>query len=248
MRLVRVLHECELAGTADLLAAACRVSSTELTARRARFIVKMDSLFPFEARHQREPKTRTPVISLTRTISLRHRRFGLTSLIWRLGWLLMLVVHVGAILESWRALLGGPAGAGTGALLRALALSGLAAFFVLKFIDVRWLRLAGGWRSKVAATIVVALLHVGVVERATGIEADLSPAHVGVVLFVAGAVDSRRLLRLTSALRRLFIRVFFRIVPQWAAEQFAQLADHEQRSILARAHLNALPLRAPPCA
>jgi len=231
------------------VAAAGEESPMELTALVARFIVKVDGVVAFDDKRLKETKNQITVRMLAFLKKTRLGRFDVAGGIWRLCWLLMLAVHVGAITESWLAVFrAGSLGAGSGALLRALALSGLAGFFVLKIVDVSWLRLTGGWRSKVAAGIVVALLHVSVVERATGIETDLSPAHVGVVLFAAGAIDSRRLLRLTAALRRLFVRVFLRIVPQHAIEQFAHGADHEQRPLLACAHLNALPLRAPPCA
>lgn len=104
-------------------------------------------------------------------------------------WCAVLVLHAAAI----PALIGS---VGSGADLEAtiwmiVRLVGLlisAIFFVLKIVDVPWLRLKPGWRSAATAVIICGLLHVGVVERAMEGESPLSPAaHPGVVLFVAAA-------------------------------------------------------------
>ena len=59
--------------------------------------------------------------------------------------------------------------------------------FVLKIIDVRWLRIKPGWRSIILALLVIGLLHVGVIERAMHGEAMLDPTHLGLVLIAGSA-------------------------------------------------------------
>lgn len=71
-------------------------------------------------------------------------------------------------------------------ILRFLGLLGATAFCALKAVDVRWLRTPRGWRSKAAAAAIIALLHISVLERATGREIAFTPAHLGV--FLCGAL------------------------------------------------------------
>ncbi|MEK7732140.1 MAG: hypothetical protein AAB363_09830, partial [Planctomycetota bacterium] len=94
----------------------------------------------------------------------------------------MLVFHVGAIRSAWFALDGLSDDAewlSSG--FRFLALIGSAVFFALKIADVSWLRLKPGWRSAISSLVIVALLHVSVVDRAVEGELSYSPVHLGVV-------------------------------------------------------------------
>lgn len=117
----------------------------------------------------------------------RHTHSGRCDSRWvRSGfWLSLLLLH-GAALPSIGSALASPAGVADrlGLLVRLVGLTASALFFVLKVADVRWLRLRPGWRSAVAAVIVVALLHVGVVDRAVAGTLAVDPAPVGVVLFL----------------------------------------------------------------
>ncbi len=101
----------------------------------------------------------------------------------RLFWLGMFFVHGAALPSLWSILTSGSdLAVQPSALARFVGMSLAAAFFVLKIIDVPWLRLAPGWRTAVAAVVVVALLHVGVVDRALGGDLQLDASHLGLVL------------------------------------------------------------------
>jgi len=124
------------------------------------------------------------------------------STIKRAFWLFMLVFHVGAIRSAWCALDGLSGDAewlSTGS--RFLALIGSAVFFALKIADVSWLRLKPGWRSAVSSLVIVALLHVNVVDRAVEGELSYSPVHLGVVLFVGTLVEFDVLRRAVQRIR-----------------------------------------------
>jgi hypothetical protein len=102
----------------------------------------------------------------------------------------MLVFHVGAIRSAWFALDGLSGDAewlSSG--FRFLILIGSAVFFALKIADVSWLRLKPGWRSAISSLVIVALLHVSVVDRAVEGELSYSPVHLGVVFFVGSLVE-----------------------------------------------------------
>ena len=121
----------------------------------------------------------------------------------RLFWCCMLLLHVAAVPPLLAGLGGGSEShAELSALARLLGLSASAVFFVLKIIDVPRLRMKPGWRSRATAILVIALLHVGVVERAVEGEVELSAAHPGVVLFAAAAW---RFDALRHGLRRLLV-------------------------------------------
>lgn len=108
----------------------------------------------------------------------------------RLFWTVMLVGHLVALHAAWFAALSAAESDLTGpGVFRILGLACSAAFFALKIADVRWLRLLPGWRSLVASSVAVALLHVSVVQRAVDADVRVSPAPLGVVLFVSTCVD-----------------------------------------------------------
>lgn len=100
-------------------------------------------------------------------------------------WLSLFLLH-GAALPSIGSALATPAGVADrlGLAVRLIALTASGLFFLLKVADLRWLRLRPGWRSAVAAVVVVALLHVGVVDRAIAGDVAIDPTQVGVVLFL----------------------------------------------------------------
>jgi hypothetical protein len=113
----------------------------------------------------------------------------------------MLAMHLVPIL-TLSGFVGGEV-AGPDRILRLLMLLASAGFFGLKIIDVSWLRVKPGWRSTVVSLLVVALLHLGVLERSTG--ADLiSPLPASQMVMLAGGVAAaevlRRVMRLIQAI------------------------------------------------
>lgn len=122
----------------------------------------------------------------------------------RAFWSLMLLLHLGPVVA---ALYSASSGATAELpLLRLFVLLVSTAFFVLKLADVPSLRLKPGWRSAVAAVLVVVLLHVGVARRALSGEADIPPAPWAAVLVIGVVLDPR-------VVRRLICR----LVNWWAA-------------------------------
>ncbi|MCG3126392.1 MAG: hypothetical protein CHACPFDD_01227 [Phycisphaerae bacterium] len=85
-------------------------------------------------------------------------------------WLAMLLAHGPAVLAAWVALF--DAGTFVDALPRVVGLSFSAAFFVLKLCDVAWLRFNADLRSIAVLALAVLLIHVGLIERTAGIDAD----------------------------------------------------------------------------
>lgn len=78
----------------------------------------------------------------------------------RLFWIGMVLLHSVGLYLAW-----GRFGDNGSASIEVIGLSLSLAFFVLKVVDVRFLRLNPGWRSFVAASVIVALLHVNVLNR-----------------------------------------------------------------------------------
>lgn len=95
-------------------------------------------------------------------------------------WALMLVAHLPAWLASCR--LADPAGV---TLLRWGLLTASEFFFLLKLLDVPWLRLPRSGRARLAAVVAVGLLHAHVVARAAG--AARPDAPLCAVLALSGA-------------------------------------------------------------
>ena len=114
----------------------------------------------------------------------------------RLFWLVMLLFHFGAIRAAWSALFGDSTQAdwAIGG-LRLFVLVASAAFFTLKMADVACLRLRPGWRSLIASLVVVALLHVNVLDRAAASDSPYAPAPVVVLALVGALVESSTLRR-----------------------------------------------------
>jgi len=103
----------------------------------------------------------------------------------RVFWLGLLALHAAALPSIWGALkLPADASDHVALTLRLVAMSGSTLFFLLKILDVPALRFCPGWRSAVAAIVVVAVLHVGVVDRAITGEFETNPLHVKFVFFM----------------------------------------------------------------
>ena len=144
----------------------------------------------------------------------------------RLFWLSMFLLHAAALPALWSAS-GGEAEftVRLSLLSRLVGLTVSAGFFALKIIDVSWLRLKPGWRSGVAAVVIIALLHVGVVDRAISGDFQYDFVHLGVVFFVSAcwqAETIKRLLGLALAsltpVRGLCpLRSGLRLGPAWEA-------------------------------
>ncbi len=130
----------------------------------------------------------------------------------RLMWVAMLVFHALAIPSLVSSFSSATVFAEfIGPVMRLVALVLSAAFFILKIVDVECLRLNGDWRSIVCIVVLVALVHVGVIDRALGSDLASDNAHIGFVIFagmirwraairwalchVQGLIDSVRLLR-----------------------------------------------------
>lgn len=132
------------------------------------------------------------------------RRSSARGWLRRIFWAAMLGLHLGPIAACWRSLAAAeaaPAAIRLGILLTA------AVFFALKVADVPWLRVKPGWRTWVASSIVIALLHLGAVDRAAGTRVADTPGHLGIVLFI-GAVFCRKPLGATaSRIASAFVRL-----------------------------------------
>ncbi|NOX57885.1 MAG: hypothetical protein GXP29_03390 [Planctomycetes bacterium] len=126
----------------------------------------------------------------------------------RLLWLTLLVLHglaIPGLIASISS--GSDASGGVGLLLRIAGLSASAAFFVLKIIDVPWLRMNGSRRSIVSIILILVLMHVGAIDRAISVDVAPDYAYIGVVA-VAGATRWR------IAINRAFCRVMLRVFPK----------------------------------
>ena len=163
---------------------------------------------------------------------LRHyRSLAVVSAAWRLFWLFMLVIHVGAVRSAVSSLVQpGVENDRAIGLGRLLILSASAAFFVLKVVGVSWLRLKPGWRSWLASGLVVALLHVQVMKRASDGALDLAPTSTVAVLVFGTILESqilfrgwRRLLKAWVRWKELSSRV---IVQAWAFARFLFYDDY----------------------
>jgi len=131
-------------------------------------------------------------------------------------------------------------------LVRLVALTGSLGFFVLKIVDVPWLRLRPGKHSWIAATIIIALMHVGAVQRVTT-EASFAPSITVVSALAAiGLADP-------SAARRSFFTLlsFARPTAKNARPSFSATWLGWLETGLTAFHrilISALAPRAPPCA
>lgn len=111
--------------------------------------------------------------------------------LWRAFWMVVLLVHFIALGPLFESPTGGRAESFGTDLIRGGGLLLGVLFCALKLLDVSFLRLKPGWRSFVCASVAMALLHVGLLERAHGGRDAAVP--VGVVLFIGTFADVRAL-------------------------------------------------------
>ncbi len=78
----------------------------------------------------------------------------------RVFWLVMMAGHAPALVMAWRGVL-----AGDGSLLRLIVLAASEVVFLLKLLDVAWLRIGRGWRGNLAVIMGIVLLHAGVLRQ-----------------------------------------------------------------------------------
>ncbi len=130
----------------------------------------------------------------------------------------MLVAHG----PGWLAALG--AGSTDIDPLRWFALSASQAFFVLKLVDVRWLRLPRSRRAWLIVTVAIALLHADVARRMVIDEA--SPAAAPVAAWVSAVVTLLTLQwpRVRDAVRPRVLQRRARVLVQQALDAIAALA------------------------
>jgi hypothetical protein len=95
---------------------------------------------------------------------VRSTPAGFTAHLTRACWLVMLVLHGWILIRSWT---GGAASFNSQFLL-----IGSNLFFLAKLIDPPILRVRPGRQALVAGVLVVALLHVGAIDRALGLGAE----------------------------------------------------------------------------
>jgi len=128
---------------------------------------------------------------------IRPARMRPSQIAWRLFWMGMLALHAGAFRSAGLELTSfAPTERRLAIAARLIVLGVTALFFCLKLIDVGWLRLLPGWRSKVYSLVAIGIIHLGVVERVTQPEFAYSKGHLGVVLFAGGALSVKPLWRL----------------------------------------------------
>lgn len=133
---------------------------------------------------------------------------SLPSVTRRLFWLCMLLAHVGGVRSALMSLFQPVPGVDWGlGLARMLILVASTIFFVLKIADVACLRLKPGWRTWVMSTVVIALLHVQVMNRATGVDLDVSRSAPVAILVLGGLLDSQTLRRILRRLLSVFRRM-----------------------------------------
>ena len=94
-------------------------------------------------------------------VSATSRSDRAWPVIHRVGWLLIAIAHLPALVHAWRGFFAG--GLGVEHLGGCVGLSLSIAFFALKVLDVSYLRFCTGRRSKVAFVMVVTLLHVDLI-------------------------------------------------------------------------------------
>jgi len=78
--------------------------------------------------------------------------------------------------------------------IRFLVLASASVFFLLKLIDVRWLRFRTDLRAMVAWIVIVNILHLGVLNRGAGASFNPSQHGLEIVLFVGGVLAATSIL------------------------------------------------------
>ncbi len=172
-----------------------------------------------------------------RTRTLCPRRKSL----WRLLWALVLLIHVPATVKVFAAAFGTQSGWSSAILIAATNL-----FFILEISFVWSLHLLSDRRSVIAFLLIVALLHVGVIERGVGDWSLPEGASFWMVLASGGLPLSvwlrPRVLRRLRGLWTAFARPVQQMARLLYDRRIAPAAQPIRTAILARTH----PERAPP--
>lgn len=133
----------------------------------------------------------------------------------RAFWVCALIGHAPALLTACGRFLANPLDADL--VLRSAALATATVFFLLKILDLPQLRLVRDWQSLLAMTVVVSLLHAGVMHRAARDGQAVGFQPFAAVLIGGGLVAlSRAAVRAARAVGQLRIR-------QWQRTQRAVL-------------------------
>jgi len=173
-----------------------------------------------------------------------------TQAAYKLFWIVMLLVHAGAIVSVCQQIFTGAASDSlSGLLVRAFVLLVSAALFALKLADVRWLRINSGWRSSVGSLIIVALLHVGAVQRAVNDDLLIAPIEVGAVVILGSALGIDELRRrLVPLIALAFVRVGQSRIQHHSilARLRCRLWDNEIKPLISAFLTLVVPTRAPP--
>lgn len=119
-----------------------------------------------------------------------------------LFWTALIAIHGGALVASLRIPADPAQAIDFGSGIRILALAATTLFCLLKLTDVRWLRLNSGWRSRLAAALIVAVLHVGAITRTASAESSFTPVHYGAAVAVITAANCGALARWLRRLRQ----------------------------------------------
>lgn len=163
--------------------------------------------------------------------------------LWRAFWALMLVLHV----PAWWATCGTWITTGDAQFLQSGVLSASLVLFLLKLLDVRWLRLPCNRRAYLGVTVAVVLLH-GDVARRMG-AADREPNIVTYAAIVVGLTAAQ-----LAVLRVRLSGVLHAVRPRASRRRGREALNHllqrvEQLGLSPRCLLRVCPCpvnRAPP--
>ncbi len=167
----------------------------------------------------------------------------------RLFWASMLIMHAAPIHAVTLQAMNASQGSFFAESLWSLLGLGLSAIlFVLKVADVSWLRRNPGMRSALASTLVVALIHVGVIEHSSTADKFSPIAPIGVTIVATILADAPRTFR--RSVRASWLRI-----TQHCGEKFSLLTLRTWRGWINDCFRQCLswfrasmPARAPPCA
>lgn len=159
------------------------------------------------------------------------------------AWVLLLVLHALALPSLIHAASATTVVGQLSLLPRIVGLALSAAFFTLKMLDVPWLRCTWDRQRIVAALLIVALLHTGVLDRALSGEDGVDPAHLPWLLASTVLVTALLVRRLMYALA---VGLFTGAADRGAALIPAGLVHRTWRPHDSCAHVTFAAMRAPP--
>jgi hypothetical protein len=146
----------------------------------------------------------------------------------RASWILLCLIHTPILMAVVIAIAAD--GPDRARLLSAAAMLIAQGLFLLKALDVRWLRLAAGWQTLIAATVITAIVHGDAMLARAG--AGASPATIAVTSIAAAGGLLRHGRQWIGAGRRLL--------------QILMATPHRLRRVLAAAPAVAVSAGAPP--